>query len=393
MREHPIPQDISAYRFHIIGNMTIKQFAEVGAGCVVGFLIYATNLPNLIKWPLIGLAVAAGVMMAFVPIEERPLDHWLITFLRILYKPTQFFWKREPKIPDPFLYKPVEDVSTQSIQVDLTPARRQRIKEYMHSLHDLTPDTNFDPQEEARLQIIMASFQYGDVGQGKAGTMKPSLSVRVRSLKGHTSDEMYSATADTWANTEDQVLEMNLVSQNTSSIQPRLMVADKPVLDVEAVAQEISIPEVTEIKIETQTQPSPANPPAPTEETLSTVATFVDTTQELVPVTATPIQADLALLNKNLPFPVRPSEPNKLVGMLLSANHDILENAIIEIQNSEGRVVRAVKANALGQFFVTTPLEDGVYTLHAEKDTYTFVPQQITLAQQIVDPIEIRSTN
>src|SRR5262245_9272112 len=108
MREHPIPQDVVGYRFHIIGNMTIKQFAEIGAGCILAFIIYSTNLFAFLKWPLIGISIGVGALAAFVPFEERPLDHWLMTFFRVMYRPTLFYWRREPQIPEPFLYTPTQ---------------------------------------------------------------------------------------------------------------------------------------------------------------------------------------------------------------------------------------------------------------------------------------------
>ena len=111
MRDHPIPQDIVGYRFHIVGNMTIKQFAEVGAGCLMALIIYQSNLLFPIKWALIGLSISIGTALAFLPIEERPLDHWLLTFVRILYKPTKFFWRRAAKIPEVFLFQPINALS------------------------------------------------------------------------------------------------------------------------------------------------------------------------------------------------------------------------------------------------------------------------------------------
>ncbi|MDQ5951410.1 MAG: hypothetical protein QG639_691, partial [Patescibacteria group bacterium] len=55
MKEHPIPQDITNYRFHIVGSMTLKQFGEVLVGVIISFIIYQTNLIAIIKWPLIVL--------------------------------------------------------------------------------------------------------------------------------------------------------------------------------------------------------------------------------------------------------------------------------------------------------------------------------------------------
>ena len=39
MKQHPIPQDITGYKFHLIGAMTLKQFAEVAVGAIIAFIV------------------------------------------------------------------------------------------------------------------------------------------------------------------------------------------------------------------------------------------------------------------------------------------------------------------------------------------------------------------
>jgi len=92
--QHPVPQNISSYQFHLVGDMTLKQFLELASGVVVGVIIYATGLPALIKWPLILFFVAGGGALAFVPFEERPLEQWIIAFFRSVYSPTLFRWRK-----------------------------------------------------------------------------------------------------------------------------------------------------------------------------------------------------------------------------------------------------------------------------------------------------------
>ena len=69
MIEHPVPQNITAYQFHLIGNMTIKQFLILLVGAGLAFLFYTTNLPGIIKWPLILIFFGGGAMAAFVPMK------------------------------------------------------------------------------------------------------------------------------------------------------------------------------------------------------------------------------------------------------------------------------------------------------------------------------------
>lgn len=159
MREHALPQDVTGYKFHIIGNMTLKQFGEVAAGCIVGFLLYQTNLYPMIKIPLIILAAGSGALIAFVPIEERPLDQWITAFFRALYRPTQYYWKRMVKIPEPFLYEPRVELKTVVADVDLTPARRQRVKDYLRSIDEKqAPLDQLETYTEQRLNEVMGVF-------------------------------------------------------------------------------------------------------------------------------------------------------------------------------------------------------------------------------------------
>jgi hypothetical protein len=77
--------------------------------------------------------------------------------------------------------------------------------------------------------------------------------------------------------------------------------------------------------------------------------------------------------------------------MILTPRDELIPGAIIEIQTPQGVVSRAVKSNALGQFFITTPLENGEYIVSVEKDGHTFKPMTITLTGKIVEPLEVRS--
>ncbi len=188
MKQHPIPQDITNYKFHLIGSMTLKQFAEIAVAVVIAFAIFKTNLIGIIKWPLVFITVGFGAMVAFVPIEERPLDHWIKTFFKNIYKPTKFFWKKANKIPDLFNYK---ISSTQSDffapDVNLNPARKQRIFEYLKSIPSDERVDQFDLQENQKISNILGEYdkvqvRSTDVEIELKKQEKPSLQTRVRKL-------------------------------------------------------------------------------------------------------------------------------------------------------------------------------------------------------------------
>lgn len=95
MEAHPIPQNVTSFEFHLIGDMTVKQFAFLATGSVIAFFIYLvfSSLIPYVAWPLIGFFVLTGVAFAFLPISERPLDHWLLAYFKAITTPTQAVWK------------------------------------------------------------------------------------------------------------------------------------------------------------------------------------------------------------------------------------------------------------------------------------------------------------
>lgn len=94
IQQHPLPQDISSYRFRLIGDMTLKQFASLGICIVLAIISYSFPLPFFFKYPIVFAFLLLGVGMAFVPVQGRSLDIWLVAFIKSIYSPTQYTWKR-----------------------------------------------------------------------------------------------------------------------------------------------------------------------------------------------------------------------------------------------------------------------------------------------------------
>jgi hypothetical protein len=94
MEQHPIPQNISSYQFRLVGDMTLKQFFELAGGLLVALIFYSSPLIGIVKWPFAIVSALLGAGMAFVPLEERPLERWIFAFFKAIYTPTEFFWKK-----------------------------------------------------------------------------------------------------------------------------------------------------------------------------------------------------------------------------------------------------------------------------------------------------------
>lgn len=93
----------------------------------------------------------------------------------------------------------------------------------------------------------------------------------------------------------------------------------------------------------------------------------------------------------HLPFPEPPTRPNMLVGMVLDKNGEMLEGTILEIRNSQGMPVRALRTNKLGQFIIATPLPNDIYEIETEKEGYDFDIIELETKGEIIEPIEIKA--
>lgn len=87
--------------------------------------------------------------------------------------------------------------------------------------------------------------------------------------------------------------------------------------------------------------------------------------------------------------PNPPTIPNTLTGQVVDADRKIVEGAILEIRDSIGQPVRALKSNKLGHFMVVTPLISGRYEIITEKEGFEFEPVSFEAQGAIIPPIAI----
>lgn len=94
MEQHPIPRQITSFEFKLIGFMTLKQFLYLVIFAPLGYIMYFI-FPIPFLNVLVGIATAAvGVALAFVPINDRPLDIWIRNAWKRLNSPTQYTYHK-----------------------------------------------------------------------------------------------------------------------------------------------------------------------------------------------------------------------------------------------------------------------------------------------------------
>jgi hypothetical protein len=156
MEQHPVPQHIASYEFRLIGDMTLKQFAQLAAGAILGLLVYAIPMPAIFKWPLIIFFGFLGFAFGFLPINERPLSVWLISFFKSVFAPTEFIWTKRPQeieIFEPILSRPTISGGTKFA------TDKQTLNQYLATLPSTENKNQFDQQEESFLKEIGNLFQ------------------------------------------------------------------------------------------------------------------------------------------------------------------------------------------------------------------------------------------
>jgi len=102
MDQHPIPRQITTFEFKLIGFLTIKQFIYLAVFVLLGIIVYTIFPIPIVNILLAALVIGAGVALAFLPINDRPLDVWLKNLLKRLTSPTQYQFKKHNAIPSFF---------------------------------------------------------------------------------------------------------------------------------------------------------------------------------------------------------------------------------------------------------------------------------------------------
>lgn len=384
MIQHPVPQNVTTYQFRLIGNMTIKQFLILLAGGGLGLLAYTTNLPDLLKWPLVILGVGSGALLAFVPYEERTLDQWAINFIKAIYRPTHYHWRRVTKWPELFDWKPNQQRTNQS-EIDYSPLRRKQANQFLSSIEAPTSqvETAIDPldvfsrtnDEELASLYAQVAPAAGVLAREIASTLeeevevaKPDLQARPRQLSSPTvlfASSLPSAVSMTAA-APAPVAPVARTLEEKSEPAPEQIVPVAPVVSQEQVEEEPAPVAVA---------PAPENPMA-----------YSQLGSQVQGEAATP-----AVFNEKLPFPTLPTEPNIILGMVYGPDGKIITNAIIDILDENNATVRALKTNGLGQFSISKALPAGSYFVEVESAGIKFPRYAVDLIDEVMKPMEIRA--
>ncbi len=336
---HPIPQNVTSFQFKLVGDMTLKQFGYLAGGASFAYLVFVffSHDYPIITWPIIVTSALLGIAFAFVPVGSRPLDHWLVAFMKAVYSPTKKVWAKNGK----------------------------NYKE--------------NPLFSSRLVVYLAGAQNVPAPQAKVA---PVTTPPITQPAPLPTEEELQKTVDLAR--EAQQLQMKIIQSERTLSQIKQQAAQPTPIPVD-YSQQVNkvladlqnlVGQASEVKQQIKSVQEPTiQPQAPTPES---------SLREKVKVVVVPAkhkQGQVALT----------TFPNIINGIIRDRDNNYLEGVVAVIYDKEGLPVRALKTNKLGQFTGSTPLPNEIYTLELEKDNYAFDVLQIELTGGILPPLLITS--
>ena len=208
MEQHPIPQQISSYQFKLVGDMTLAQFGKAAGGIILAILVNASGMVFFIKYPLMFICGGGGLALAFVPFEDRPLETWLSAFIKSIYSPTMYIWRKTAPVNWLDIDRNKTLVTDEDEKIEVEEKDENKIKEFIQSLPsfkrekvlEMEDDQKVDVKNEMEAELARTAneMSLGEIDSDGAKTKN-------RKIKTETGEEVEEVDSDF-----EQVKEMSL---------------------------------------------------------------------------------------------------------------------------------------------------------------------------------------
>ncbi len=332
MENHPIPQDVTGFKFRLIGSITVKQFLYLLGAGAIALILYFMPIPIVIKIPCMFIPAVVGLSLAFVPIDGRPMDKMIANFAKTIPSENQYIYHKKGVDMPYFYFNPKPQ--------HIKPAAAQQ------------QQTSSAASDKALLfsKLSRTYFKPDDDEQ-----------------KGIASLSDLFKNPDSPIPTQTKVVHADAIPPEVSS-----PAAPAPVIPPTPHAEADAKPHVAEPEKSIQ-QAAPPTPPAP------------------APADQAAPQAILG----TMPAPSQFDAPNVIKGTVKDPRGKLLPHIIVEFLDENKIPQRTFRTNQNGAFAAATPMPNGTYTIHLE-DTLKkqeFSDVTIELSGVILPPLEITSVD
>lgn len=448
LEQHPVPQNVTTFQFRLIGDMTLKQFGYLAGGAILAYISYNLPLPFFFRYPLAAIFGLGGIGFAFVPIEERPMDVWFISFIRSVYSPTQYLWQREPTPPaavaalEPatapqkktataplaslfnfaFLKKPpaltqsapvahpVPAASTTSAPIKpVAPQKSTPKASWFNSIFspaspkkkpDVDPSSSsqvwktqpqpslaYAPAMASQYPAIMASAPIPTIA-GKHLEVTPQAPQTQQSQTTEKPAAPPPVSPPSLPSNPQNDTRVNVMEQKLKELEEQLQKEKNAKQNINTLQEQLVNALKDKQQLEKQleeVQKFISQQQKPQEVLRNAGAT---TMKQQTQTTVNVFTPDAA---KSAGIPTITTIPNVVSGIVRERTGNLLVGILVTVKDKEDVPVRALKTNKLGQFAASTPLANGTYTLEVEdpKGQFYFDQARVMLNGTVIPPIEI----
>jgi len=347
MQQHPVPRNVTSFQFKLVGDMTLKQFGYLAGGMVLGYIAFrAVPGPGAVKFMLGIIFGSSGAAFAFAPVQGRPLDKWLMAFIKSITTPTQYRWNKDRSLPlvmEPSFKFGTTRISSEKEEnaVSATEMKNvdDKLKNYL-ATKQRQPHELADVDEERALHKANAALGV-DQNRTKGAVISHTANLGRRRRAGVISNQQIPTAA-------------------AQTKQPNVR----------------SIADILQEKAQGEVPP------------MSPVATTIDR-----PTANTEVHVLEAKAASSKGFASAPTQPNAISAVVLDLEGKPLSDILAVIKNEHKMIVRALKSNSLGQIVSNTPLSDGTYYIELEdaKGRFIFDIIKTTLRGGMFQPIQIQA--
>jgi hypothetical protein len=399
MENHPIPQDITGFQFKLIGDMTLKQFAFLAGGIIIGWIIYSLPILIFIRIPLAAFLAILGTCLAFVPIGGRPMDVMIKNYFKAIFSPTQYVYQKgggdllqtQANIASGISKNQKGDVVGATREKQLTdiikslPKGKNKLDQKETVFFQALNNNSGQPVGDQTQPAFVGPHAFANQAP-LAPAVQPKAPVKkIEENRGKEElDEDLKKTA--------AILEKELQAAKTKELADKVdtkeyLEAHQKVLDLQK-----NLNDLLSQKQDLETK-------------------LMDLQKELQKKTDTVYSASTATsepqketkfvrnipqgMGKSVGLPIAPEFPNVVTGIIKDPRGNPLPNILVEVKDADGNAVRAFKTNALGQFASATPLTNGDYVIEFE-DTASqnkFDTVGFKANGEIILPIEVISVD
>lgn len=417
MEQHPVPQNVTTFQFRLIGDMTIKQFGYLSGGIIVAYICYKLPLPFFFTWPMALFSGLLGFGLAFVPVEERPMDVWIAAFIKNVYSPTQYVWQKTKQVHPPSREQPSPPVSAAHAPAGHTLVRSKSPFSFLEPILAIFRV----PQMKQVAQTVPAqpttvTPQAPPVAQTIPKPHHAVVSTRhAANVLDWAADQLHAFMPAPQSGKAVTPAHQNPTPAQPSAHVPALMSVPVPDKKIESLEQTIGdlqkklsntslahdrilelqqqLTDSLESRRRTEgelsalrtkiTQGLPHQAPS-----LRTASTITAAPQSTPSVRVISPQSAV-----NAGIPRLTTFPNVVTGIVKDYMENYLSGVLVTVRDKDGIPQRALKTNKLGQFASSVPLPNGVYLVEVEdpRALHVFDKAQITLTGSLLPTLEITS--